>query len=79
MANLSYYDVRRMVQKGLYRLETGAKSHHELIYDRKSGKYVGHFESGKIFQQDRSYQVPQYILVELDELKSGDWENGSGW
>jgi len=76
---LSYYDIRRMIQKGLYRLETGATANAELIYDKKTGKYVGHLESGNVFNQDSSYQVPQYVIVELDELKSGSWEEGSGW
>lgn len=54
---LSINDVKRLVKQKLYRLETGSKAGDSLVYDRNSGKYVGHIEgSSQSFYQDKSYR-----------------------
>ncbi len=75
---LSINDVKRLVKQKMYQFETGSKPGDQLIYDKNSGKYVGHVENGN-FYQDKSYQIPQYIIQTLKDFDN-DWtKDGSGW
>ncbi|MBV7440091.1 hypothetical protein KRX57_01520 [Weeksellaceae bacterium TAE3-ERU29] len=75
---ISINDARLLIKKGMYRLETGAKSNDQLIYDNRSGKFVGHIENGRFFQES-SYQIPTYVKVELEKLNQNDWFNNKSW
>lgn len=75
---ISIQEASKLIKRGLYRFETGANKGDKLIYDRRSGQYVGHIENG-VFHQDRRYIVPEHIIIELDELNTGDWDSGSSW
>jgi hypothetical protein len=78
MANgLSINDIKRLVKQSLYRIETGSKASDSLIYDRQSGKYVGHIENGTSFYQDSYYQVPQYIIEYLDKFEGNSWNQSN--
>lgn len=81
---LSINDVNRLVKQKMYQLETGSKPGDSLIYDRQSGKYVGHIEgSNQTFHQSNSYTPSRYIIETLENLNGGskaDWKNNStGW
>jgi hypothetical protein len=81
---LSINDVKRLVKQKMYQLETGSKSGDSLIYDRQSGKYVGHIEgSTQTFHQDSSYIPSRYIIETLETFNGRDkrdWKNkGNGW
>jgi len=76
---LSINQVKRLVNQSLYRLETGSHSSDQLIYDRQSGKYVGHIESGRYYQSP-NYQVPHYIIQQFENFDEDEWnKDGSGW
>jgi|GEM_PF-4535783 hypothetical protein len=76
---ISINDVKRLVKQKLYELETGSKQGDELIYDKTTGKYVGHIEGGKTFHQDQTYEPPALIIKTLEGFNN-DWsaDNG-GW
>lgn len=83
---LSINDVKRLVKQKMYQLETGSKPGDSLIYDKQSGKYVGHIEgSTQTFYQSNSYTPSHYIIETLEMLNGGgkgDWKNnnlGRGW
>lgn len=76
---VSINDIKRLVKQELYRLETGSRPGDQLVYDRASGKYVGHIEQGRNFVQDRAYEPPVYIVKMLDEFDN-DWQSDcQGW
>lgn len=75
---LSINDVKRLVKQKMYRLQTGAHSGDQLVYDNRSGKYVGHIEQGR-FAQSKQYEVPAYIIKRLNTFDN-DWDSlGGGW
>lgn len=74
---MSIRDINMLIKKGLYQLETGAS--HNLIYDRQSGKYVGHIDRGGSFVQDRNYEPNNYIIRMIHEEEKGGWNDNSSW
>jgi hypothetical protein len=75
---LSIRDVKMLVKKGLYTLETGASEN--LIYDNISKKYVGHIDSKGSLKQNNDYQVPVQIQGYLNELDSNSaWNDTNPW
>lgn len=78
---LSINDVRRLVKRGMYRLETGSKPGDSLIWDNRSKQYVGHIENGgSYFRQDSSYIVPVYVIQALETYDGNDWlGKGFSW
>jgi hypothetical protein len=77
---ISINELKRLVKQGFYKLETGAHSGDQLIYERKSGSYVGHIENGHYYQ-DPNYQVPQHIEIhKFETFDEDDWrKDGIGW
>ncbi len=81
---LSINDVKRLVKQKLYRLETGSRAGDSLVYDRNSGKYVGHIESSsQSFHQSKEYIPSAYVIETLETLNNHsktDWkQSGNGW
>lgn len=81
---LSINDIKLLVKSGLYRLETGANQSDSLIYDRKSGTYVGHIQQAHTlnerFQQSDTYTPPPYVVQTLNSFNGSDWnKNSEGW
>lgn len=74
---MSIRDINMLVKKGLYKLETGATEN--LIYDKQSGKYVGHIDSGGSFKQDSKYVPTPFIVKTIDNEVKGNWNDNSKW
>jgi len=89
---LSINDVKLLVKKKLYQLETGSRDGDYLVYDRTAKTYVGHIEgakyndasetieSVKFFKQKEEYNPPRYIISEIETYKgSSEWFDGNSW
>lgn len=75
---MSLRDVNMLLKKGLYRLETGVNQN--LIYDKNSGEFVGHIESGQSFSQSQYYTPSLYVIQQLESYNGEDWRKDStGW
>ncbi|MBK8346449.1 MAG: hypothetical protein IPL08_02100 [Saprospiraceae bacterium] len=75
---LSIRDVKMLIKKGLYTLETGAAEN--LIYDNITKKYVGHIDSEGNLNQNQDYQIPIQIQGYLNELDgNANWNEKNPW
>ncbi len=92
MRFISINDLKLLVKKGLYQLETGSRPGDYLVYDRKARTYVGHVEGttyddqtevlGTVgyFLQNEKYEPRQYIISVLDTFgKTSNWNRGDEW
>lgn len=92
MRFISINDLKLLIKRKIYHLETGSKEGDYLVYDRNSRTYVGHIEgakfnnqsntiiSAKYFFQNEKYDPPRYIISEIEAFgKSENWDKGLDW